>query len=762
VCRQVKNDPACQGAGCEGSSRCGTLDCPPIETPDRCQQIELCSPQSEFVSQLDPGSDLAAEPFDPAALFDGGAPVTTPSSDYQDPPEGQGKNHSWCFMDVQRPVAGAAQPSDNKHGSSGQGSPISFSFDPNLTFDANVNPLSLGETDLNIHAQASLLASVKLTNIFESGIDFGPVDILKAVADIRAERCTIRTTDTSFKVFEHEFIDQDSDFIFDTSEPDGDNDPDNDFADETQACNTALGDFITAANRAKKAFRDAQQLLKHYHDVRVLGENLGNLCQQVMALVGNGTDVPFFPGGLSCPPNEPPEITINRFLEYYQAPGFGQITQLRQAVQSFKRATERLQEALSVKTRYEIADPGRQESKTLLNVNFAIGPVPMVIQVDAFYAYGVSGGFEFELKYPFNPLQDERGKRNEIAKVKAGVMPYANAGLSAFVGAGTSYGKFSATAGIEGSVTLGNIKAPIFAGAGVGAEVTEDVRPFPQDIAPPVSVAPQLLGLERISHFNVPTAFKFFVWYDYGAAVDLKDVLKGEIDARLRIKFFFFSKTWRKRLLKYNGWSFHYPLVSGKLGTDPSVGVDAPKPIDPTEPDLGGATVQTVQGTTDMGLAEQEAPLAILAPLRVVEDPNPSAPVKPFDATALESVFYDNLCCSKPTERCPLPGERAAPGVVPCCPGTVCQADPDGTGVCVAECRQQGAACTTSSDCCPVPEPQFEVSCGAQNTCVSCGIPSLTNDGAPCTRDSDCCGWQDPANNVQCNAVTNRCAVFVP
>ena len=41
----------------------------------------------------------------------------------------------------------------------------------------------------------------------------------------------------------------------------------------------------------------------------------------------------------------------------------------------------------------------------------------------------------------------------------------------------------------------------------------------------------------------------------YGAQLVLKDVLKGAIDVRLRIKFLFFSRTWRKNIVTFNGFS---------------------------------------------------------------------------------------------------------------------------------------------------------------------------------------------------------------
>jgi hypothetical protein len=467
--------------------------------------------------------------------------------------------------------------------------------------------------------------------------------------------------------------------------------------------------------------------------------------------------VSFFPGGLSCPPNEPPEVTINRFLSYYQAPGFGQVEQLRRAVDTLVKKTNEIKEKLKVTKKYNIVDIKRQESKTIINVPFAIGPVPMVLQVDAFYTYGIAGYFEYLVQFPFNPLDVQVGRKEKIAHVKAGVAPYAGAGLSAFVGAGTSLGGFSATLGVEGAITLGNLKAPIFAGAGVGAIATKDERPFEAALQTPgVQVASELVGLDKITHFGVPTAFKFYVWYDYGAGLRADDILKGQLSARLRIKFFFFSREWRKQIIQFNGFSFHRDFISGKLGTEPGVGVKA-ETIDPNAPD--GSTTQGVQGNTDLGLAEPQTPLAVLQPPTI----DPNAPPPPngearFDAGAIETPFYDNQCCARPgeavpvgTDQCTLDRSIGTPGgPSPCCEGSRCAINPDVGTRCVVDCIQQGFDCGTDSDCCAV--PNHDVHCG--DICQKCGHVNPGTAGAPCSVRSECCG-SDTDPLIQC--VSGHC-----
>ena len=162
----------------------------------------------------------------------------------------------------------------------------------------------------------------------------------------------------------------------------------------------------------------------------------------------------------------------------------------------------------------------------------------------------------------------ERQGDNKLAMVEVAVAPHASAGLSAFLGAGFDLGPFNATLGIEGSLSLAQLSAPIFGGAGVTMDVLEDRRLAPPDIKSPVSVLANAAGagaIKELLAFRVPTAAKLGVYYKFGAGLHLENILKGQLDSRLRIKFLFFSKTWRKQILKFNGWSLPFRLRVGRI-----------------------------------------------------------------------------------------------------------------------------------------------------------------------------------------------------
>jgi hypothetical protein len=727
-CRQVKDDPDCEpapGAPCHGIPICGTLTCPPPpDGTDTCDMIQVCSPGTDFIPTT--GGDLDSTLFNPGTLFDTGA-VPTPSKaeNYVDPPVGSGKDHSWCFMSPQQEIPDAVQSQKDQAKNVGQGTPITFSFHPDAEFNANVNPLALGESDFGLLARAELEARVHLNDFLGVNIN---EPILSAIAEAKAERCSIGVN-TELTAFGIDFVSLAKLPEFTTRAR---------WPNETAACDRAVGTFVKAANRAKKAFRDAEQLLDWY---RTASSTPGNLCEDLMALAGPNLNVADFPDGLDCPANEPAEITINRFIDYYQAPYSGQVSRLRDAVQALEKINQFLRDKLT--QRIDFGPKPKGESVTLARGHFQLGPVPMVLEIEAFYSYGIAGHFDFGLNFPYNPFSDLSGQlgeetvqRDEIAHVRAGVMPYATAGLTAFVGAGANLGPLSASVGIEGSVTLGSVQAPIFVGAGLGAEIREDKRELPESL--------KLLGGlagAGVTHLGVPKSAKFFVWFNYGAALEANNVLDGEINGRLRVKFAFFSRTWRKRIIKFTGIrQLRIDIVSGTVGNDPGVskrdGV-----VDYRTRTGQPAQIKTnvVEGTTDVGYSEAQVPLLVLSPLEP-----PATPLPPGDNPPLPShigsMFYDDLCCAKVNEACLQPHERAVRGgPAPCCPGLDCGMNSDGGFGCF-ECGEEGVACTYDDQCCSTIDDRRGI-CGPEGACRACLTPDDTRSaGLRCDSDDDCCG----------------------
>jgi hypothetical protein len=714
------------GAECEGHAACMQLDCTQDESP--CDEINVCNPGNHFDAGLDPSSNLDAGDYNPAKAFDGGVlPDAAPVGEYLDPVLHSGTSHEWCSMNPQHRVPGASQPVQNFKGQSGSSATkLRFGFDPDLIFDVNPNPLALGESDPLVHVKAQLGARVSMDNFL--GVSFDQ-PILEASAGIRVTRCSVDTTiDTKFLVFGQDFIPLDT-LGIPSIDSNKNSSP---LRPGMLACTANLAAFGVAADRAKKSFRDAQQLLQQYWKARDTGKTLSRtLCNDLGIATSK---VPNFPGGNVCPPDEGVETTINRFVDFYQKPGNSEVTRLRNAANALAEATTSLKGAASA-VNLHFADTHGDESQTIVNAPFAIGPVPMVLQIDVFAQYGISGNFDLLLDFQSNldskvPTPPQAPSSKQLAHVKASVVPYASAGLSAFVGAGFDFGALSATIGLEGAITLADVKAPIFAGAGLDMAVVTDPRPIPADILPPVSLAADAF------QFGAPKSFKFSVAYDYGAGVDVTDVLSGELNGRLRIKFFFFSRTWRKRVVKFDGWNKHFDLVRGgsylEVATVP-VGTDTNR-----------ASTNVSSGGVAAGLGEAQLPLMQLASLNL-----PAAvaatPAVAFDAGKVESMFYDSLCCLKQSETCYGYGARPT-----CCPGLKCQVSgppPEDAGLnltigtCVKECLAINSGCSINEDCCSELVNGHKPYCSSDKKCRVCA-----STGGSCKNALDCCGENDFCN----------------
>jgi hypothetical protein len=748
VCRNIKLDENCFGtetAPCASKVRCGIPSCEVDPFANRCEQIEVCG--TDYTSTFDgSASDIdTPSPVDPTTFF-AQPPDTTPSPTYSDPPVPGGRNHSWCRLYQQD--TDKVEPANNdltKHGESGSSSPIKVSFDPQLIFQADPAALPFGETDLLLRAKAGITAHVKLTGFLGQNYD---QDILRAGIGIQAQRCRLSTAETELMVAGIDILDL-AGYIpkLDTDDPSA-----GAAYELGKSCKDSLGGFLNTADRLKKAFRDAQTLLKQYNAIK--SGNLkfpADFCNQIgiLDIVSEG-----FPLAGICPEGELPEITINRFVDYYQSSEFGEVLGIKDAIASLGEVTTNLREAIadglnSVTSGTHIDAPfvdfKRSESQTILNTQFFIGPVPMKLEIAVVAGYGIYGGYTMDLQLPSNLLQTRGDLSNpaspvvdDIAKVSAVVEPWASAGLTLFVGAGFSVPGVSASIGIEGGLTLARIGAPIHAGVGLALATTPDSRPIPSEI----QAVSDLINGQPSFPFGLPQAYQFFLSYDYGAQVNLTDVLSGTVNGRLRIKFFFFSRTWRKKIVQFTGWSLQFPLISGS-GNVQLFSV------------RNGSNAPKASGNAGMGRSEPQLPFTFLSRLFVPEQSGSpddhdesggeggtggggggggtggTGGVATVDKSEVESFGYDDLCCSAQGQDCSETG-RPSP---PCCPGLSCE-----SGFCAPEpppeCADGGETCGYDDDLGVV------ITCCSGDPCPKNGIcPDVPTE---CTYSGYSCGSELP------------------
>jgi hypothetical protein len=243
-------------------------------------------------------------------------------------------------------------------------------------------------------------------------------------------------------------------------------------------------------------------------------------------------------------------------------------------------------------------------------------------------------------------------------------------GVTLFVGVGLDIKVASAKAGVEGQLTLGRISAPLLAGAGIQVQLEDDPRLLPAELASITTATPK-----------IPTKqFRFFVTYDYGASITLSEILHGSLGAKVKIKFLFWSKTWRKTFVEFPDVfeSKTLNLVSGD-----------------------GVSNNGASGYAPWGLVQMPWPFVTFARLTPATPP-PSGPQVPFDKSKTEKLFYDSLCkcnplgveCFRQDDCCPIDPAGTLP---------LCFPEPASGKTICSTCRKENETCNNSADCCSGP-----------------------------------------------------------
>jgi hypothetical protein len=579
----------CPGCVCREPKLCVMPN--PVGDPDPTQQQQSKLGSEEFV----PASTFQTVPEPPPSRFPEDEPPANPT------PE----NHPWCKFAPQPPPAQLAET--DKHGEAGNGSFVQLTFDPNLDLSYELEPLAQGDLDFTLRAAASFSASAS----FDLKGKKGSFDIVNAEIGALAERCRLQTQ-AKLDLFGIDFIPL-------ISDPDLSQLRRQLPADATR-CESAIQAFQEVASRAKKAMRDAQELLTQYHDALARGECFDTIaiCDDLMQKAPPG-----FPK-LVCDANVRFEDIANTFNWYYERQIVGRLPlpdALKRPELHFDIANARAADLRLPNPRFDASLPAipalpdlavsalpdlegaqvalaelaprqgvnvsgagctgdkvKTERQTLMTVNFALGPVPMVLEVEGVVKYGVN----YDVDFAFEPqnLITSSSARAKVAEVKAVAEPCASAGVGLFVGAGFSMGGFKAAAGVEGMVNLATISMPAHAAASIQAareqvSVLDPLEQLPgQDATGPVRyVADGLRGLWDGKVFPLYRQ-KIYLGYDYGARVEATEILKGKLSATVAVKFFWFKKKWRTTLVNFGSedHGFKRTLIHGDGEFDVATG----------------------------------------------------------------------------------------------------------------------------------------------------------------------------------------------
>lgn len=513
-------------------------------------------------------------------------------------------NHPWCNPN-ENPIEASdsigigngptVNPLEDTAGNTDSGGdsgrPIQFDFDPDLNLNYQVGPGLYGDFDLNLEASVSLLASAHLDNfLILPSMD---IDILDAKAGGSVKRCE-GGLEAHLKLLGHDFL------------PDLIEDPDlreqfvnllgiREFGEE---CEEVQGAYLNALGRAKKAYRDAQEVIRQYRAGIENNRRFGaDFCGQLIQ-----AKVPVGFPAIDCASAKPHQV-VNAFIDY-----------ARYVLQNELAGVSPFPSD-GLTGEVDFPNIGDRTSTTIASMNFAIGPIPMNLSIDTFFGYGMTG----EATYGLRPagalavLDDASAGAEKIAYATANATPYANAGIEVFLGAGFDFGPVAAKLGISGEVTMADVSIPATAGAHILMEGIDDDRLLDEDTAEMVEpdAAPFFPG-------SGYTAYRFYSGFSLDVDAEIDRILSGQLNAKLVIKFFFFSKSWKKQIAAFTGFSMapiqlvDVSFDGVELGvirmpfTFPALARFTEPPPEPEEDDgMGGAPAEIEDFVFDHGRVEK-------------------------------------------------------------------------------------------------------------------------------------------------------------
>jgi hypothetical protein len=523
----VAGDPTCT-AGASPPDCAATNTCP-------CVQADVCPLGPYGNSDPGPGSDLSEDTIPTSAAIATNKRTDEPEPVYIDPPNldcNAWMGHCWCELKV--PTLVKFDDPYGKQSKHGTGNVVDFTFKPDVKFTVDAQPRPFGESKFDVEARAMFEARTAVNLLGVSG----SATLVDIIASARADRCRFRTSDTQFKLLGVDFVDLLGIPLFDSDDALG---------TLGSECRSAFEDVEKSGHRAKKALRDAQVLVEAY---RALPGGVGFLQSQLCTKIGSSPDIGF-PSGTCA--TEVPEETINRYIAYYKL----RAQQLRIDMRTLQAKSAALLSGLAV------ANPDHtipffneegSEGQNVVDLPFFIGPVPMHLDVEVLLNWNIRG----DMVYSFMPssiLAMPAGTPTRLAGASAKLIPGATASVDMFVGAGISVPGFTVKAGVEGIIKLARVSANLEAGVGLSTVGYVDERTPPADLA---AVGSGELMFPLRSH-------QLYADWFIGATAGLYEILDGVLNARVKLKALFFSKSWRKTIVSFKSpfGPFEFNLLQG-------------------------------------------------------------------------------------------------------------------------------------------------------------------------------------------------------
>jgi hypothetical protein len=132
--------------------------------------------------------------------------------------------------------------------------------------------------------------------------------------------------------------------------------------------------------------------------------------------------------------------------------------------------------------------------------------------------------------------------------------------LGLFVGAGFNVGVVEVKAGVEGVVSLAELTMPAFASAGLNYIATTDDREIVNDL-PLFAVGP-FSG--KVALHVRPKKYALSLHYGANLAAHITDLLSGSVGLKVKARFAFFTKSWKKKVATWTGLCGKRPGEKGR------------------------------------------------------------------------------------------------------------------------------------------------------------------------------------------------------
>jgi outer membrane protein assembly factor BamB len=242
-----------------------------------------------------------------------------------------------------------------------------------------------------------------------------------------------------------------------------------------------------------------------------------------------------------------------------------------------------------------LPDIGSEFNIVGASVSFPIGPVALTLEIQGSGEWGIDGYLNYGAQLLPLPGGEDPG-----FWARARVEPFLHVDVDVFMGVGFEYGVAGASAGIGGVITLVDIRAPVSGGANLRMSAREMTSSEKESRAWPAS-----LTRFKASDFHPSLKQMRYEWKNNAemqAAAQLT-ALSGSLDIRLRVKFLFVTKTWKKRIAQLKGktWTFAWkgevnlpialpPVNLPVLDSLPFPSIPTLAPIDFNFPEVGWPT----------------------------------------------------------------------------------------------------------------------------------------------------------------------------